>query len=308
MGFQNPIVGGIALRKPAIRSPDYVTGVSGWTINIDGSAEFNNGVFRGTVTASTFQGTDFIINQQGIFLYSGTPATGNLIISIASVAGTDSFGNVYPKGINVSGGGLINIPAAASSGVALTSEVFADPFARFVLQVDGTMNWGPGNLTQDTSLFRAQTGQLNTPGAFSVGTRLKVGTYAVKEVSAADTTWQVIGAGGAPAYKANWSASTTFHGLTVQSLQARLTIEDEVWLYGCAAAAAGAGTTVTTLAAGYFNTGHATAGDLMVSTGAGVESRIAFTVDTLGNVTLAAAAVTGDNYFWNVRLPLGNMP
>jgi hypothetical protein len=308
MGFQDPIVGGIALRKPAIRSPNYVAGVSGWTINIDGSVEFNSGTFRGTVTAGTFQGTNFIINSSGIFLYSGTPATGNLIISIASLAGTDSFGNVYPKGINVSGGGLINIPAAASSGVALTAQVFADPFSRFVLQVDGTMNWGSGAVTQDTRLYRPQTGQLNTDTAFSVGTRLKIGTYAVKEVAAADAVWQIIGVGGAPAYKANWSASTTFHGLTVQGLQARLTIEDEVWLYGCATAAAGAGTTVTTLAAGYFNATNATAGELMLSTAAGVESRQAFAIDTAGNVLLPVAAVTGDNYFWNVRLPLGNMP
>ena len=45
----NPIVGGVALRRPAIRSPDYQVGVSGWTINQDGSAEFNNATFRGTV-------------------------------------------------------------------------------------------------------------------------------------------------------------------------------------------------------------------------------------------------------------------
>lgn len=47
MPFTNPIVGGRVLIREAIQSPDYAPGVAGWTINRDGSAEFNNGVFRG---------------------------------------------------------------------------------------------------------------------------------------------------------------------------------------------------------------------------------------------------------------------
>lgn len=40
-GFSNPITGGQgALVRPAIKSPNYVPGVSGWSINRDGSAEF----------------------------------------------------------------------------------------------------------------------------------------------------------------------------------------------------------------------------------------------------------------------------
>lgn len=40
-----------------------------------------------------------IINQQGLFVYSSTPAAGNLIASIASVAGVDNFGNAYEAGM-----------------------------------------------------------------------------------------------------------------------------------------------------------------------------------------------------------------
>jgi len=48
--FSNSITGrGGALVRQSIHSPDYVPGVSGWTINRDGSSEFNNGVFRGSV-------------------------------------------------------------------------------------------------------------------------------------------------------------------------------------------------------------------------------------------------------------------
>ena len=101
-GFNNSILGGLtALIRPAIQSPNYIPGVSGWSINKDGTVEFNSGVFRGTVTAGTFIGTNFIINQQGIFLYSGTPAAGNLIIAITNNAGTDSFGNTFIEGLNV---------------------------------------------------------------------------------------------------------------------------------------------------------------------------------------------------------------
>ncbi|HZR54575.1 MAG TPA: hypothetical protein VFB06_34380 [Streptosporangiaceae bacterium] len=43
------LVGGTVLRRPAIRSPNFVSGVSGWSINIDGSAEFANATIRGSL-------------------------------------------------------------------------------------------------------------------------------------------------------------------------------------------------------------------------------------------------------------------
>jgi hypothetical protein len=244
----NPIVGGITLRIPAIRSPDYVPGVSGWTVNIDGSVEFNDGTFRGTVTAGTFQGNDFVINTQGIFLYSGAPAAGNLIISLASAGGTDTFGNVFPSGINVSGGNLINIPSANGSDVALTTEVYGDAFARFVLAVNGTMNWGDGVHAPDTSLFRPQANQLNTQGTFGIGLEAKVGTYLVRELSTGDATWQ------APAYTTGWSGTTAFGTLatgTFQTLQFRFDGQDGLVADGAFQAAASApGTAVCMLPAG----------------------------------------------------------
>lgn len=93
MPFSNPITAGTILVQPAIRSPNYVPGVSGWSINVDGSAEFDNLTFRGT-----FNGTDFIINSAGAFFYSSTPAAGNLIASIAITFGTDTFGNTVKPG------------------------------------------------------------------------------------------------------------------------------------------------------------------------------------------------------------------
>lgn len=53
-GFNNSIVGGIgALIRSYIRSPNYQPGVSGWSINKDGSAEFNNVLVRGLLQAAS---------------------------------------------------------------------------------------------------------------------------------------------------------------------------------------------------------------------------------------------------------------
>lgn len=51
MQFQDELAGGVTLIRPALQSPDYVTAVSGWSIKVDGSAEFSNVVIRGGGTA-----------------------------------------------------------------------------------------------------------------------------------------------------------------------------------------------------------------------------------------------------------------
>lgn len=90
MGFNDPITGQQgALIRQSIHSPNYVANVSGWTINKDGSAQFNQGTFLGSV---------IVEGANGIFVYNGTPALGSLIISIAGTAGVDPYGNVYGFG------------------------------------------------------------------------------------------------------------------------------------------------------------------------------------------------------------------
>ena len=92
--FPQDVVAGTQLVVPAIHSPNYVTGSTGWTINLDGSAEFNNLTIRGT-----FSGTNFIINSSGAFFYSPSEAAGNLVASITNNTGTDTFGNAYLSGV-----------------------------------------------------------------------------------------------------------------------------------------------------------------------------------------------------------------
>lgn len=64
------IVGGTVLRIPAIQAPDYVPGVSAWIIRQDGSAEFNDGTFRGSIEVGSLTGQHFWVNN---------PNTGDVI-------------------------------------------------------------------------------------------------------------------------------------------------------------------------------------------------------------------------------------
>ena len=150
----NPVVGGTVLRRPAIQSPNFVTTVSGWTINADGSAEFNNLTIRGT-----FNGTDYILSAAGFFLYSGTPANGNLVASIAPAATvSDGLGNtVKGGGFAAYGAGDIGLLAAGFLQL-IPAGLAAGGAAGFVEAIN------PG----DTILFSGQTSNVDTAATVEV--------------------------------------------------------------------------------------------------------------------------------------------
>lgn len=69
-----------------------------------------------------FAAGDTIINTQGIFIYEGTPALGNLKFSIAATAGVDQFGNVYTDNaaaynVAVAGGGYAQMASNPTTGL-----------------------------------------------------------------------------------------------------------------------------------------------------------------------------------------------
>ena len=86
-----PAVGNLIVSIAAVSGTDTVGNAYPQGLNVT----------TGTISGTTFKGTDSIINPAGIFLYSGTPATGNLIGSWVSTAGTDAFGNAYSAGLTV---------------------------------------------------------------------------------------------------------------------------------------------------------------------------------------------------------------
>lgn len=147
-GFSNPIVGGSGdLVYPQIRSPGFVSGVTGWRIGKDGTLEANNGIFRGTVEASDFA---------AVITVAGGPFAGTY--NVLTIPFTDALGNqvaivtwdnvshqplVSPYAAGVSGpgaGAIMNLQSGqqdnADSGAALWLESqeasgFPGPLALF---------------------------------------------------------------------------------------------------------------------------------------------------------------------------------
>lgn len=89
-----------------------------------GTDDFGNaypqGIFAaaGVIEGPEFIGENFEINAAGSFYYSGTPAFGNLISSVAPADGTDRFGNAYLAGTASYLGGFSTWSANAVTGGA----------------------------------------------------------------------------------------------------------------------------------------------------------------------------------------------
>jgi hypothetical protein len=99
-----------------------------------------------TFIGSVFEGTDFVINTDGAFFYSGTPASGNLIASITNAQVTDTFGNVAPAGVSAMNGG---ITVSLSSGALLLTPI--------------TTGYAPGSVTSFTgTLILSSPTETNT--------------------------------------------------------------------------------------------------------------------------------------------------
>lgn len=73
-GFQNPPVGAQgALTRDRIKSPDFQTGVTGWSVDKDGSAEFQSAILRGQITVTDPNtGHSVVIQTGSILLFTGS--------------------------------------------------------------------------------------------------------------------------------------------------------------------------------------------------------------------------------------------
>jgi hypothetical protein len=104
-GFADDIVGGGgSLIRKQIQSPNFnLATKTGWAILRNGDAFFFNVTASGLVTANSV-----VVSGagDGVFVYDGLPAFDSLVVSIASAAGSDGFGNSYSgPGISVSSPG-----------------------------------------------------------------------------------------------------------------------------------------------------------------------------------------------------------
>jgi hypothetical protein len=121
-GFSNPIIGGGgALVYPSIHSPNFnvanpaASPTPSWAILKSGLAYF----FGLVLSGGTITGPDYIINSSGIFLYSATPALGNLVVSLTPAAGVDSFGNVYGADLTVGTASNTQVSIRSSGGTGI---------------------------------------------------------------------------------------------------------------------------------------------------------------------------------------------
>lgn len=268
MTFRNPILGGggSTLLRPAIQSPNYVHGSAGWSINVDGTAEFNTGTFRGGLTVSNTQ-----------LDYNGTPATGNLVASIAETSGTDAYGNNYLAGITVYDpgfsyanlnngslifGGFVNgqpDPTMANgaavdqsgTGLLLTSGVATNnPNATGLTLVPGPTGLSVPNGNEGVAILRDS----DANSVVSLGLTGVVTPY---DLTGAPRHTTVVGAAGAPAYTTNWQAATSYGSVSsMESLRYSMLPSGHIRVHGAFAAGATAPTLneVFALPAGYFRT------------------------------------------------------
>lgn len=348
MAFSNEITGGQGtLVRPAIKSPDYSPGISGWSINKDGSAEFNNLTFRGT-----FRGNGVIINAAGFFLYSGTPAAGNMIGSWAPADGTDEFGNPYVAGLSLydADQNLNNFLGGPDNAIWNQAgfpdgEWVAMTVGNFVMGVGsptdginlgtagllGVLGVGfgsvwqspsdpPGGTYTENAFVRLMAG---TPGGgqgtvnepvMQMDGGISVQDAVVKYTSTFDIpSWRnVPEVWHTPVYGTNWLGSTTFNTSTNWgTLQYRKDAQDNLHICGAFKANTTApGATVFNLPAGYRPLKQW--GVFCQRNNAGTLSSGNLAVSPSGNVILLTAtglAVTASNEFLvpGGIIPLGNI-
>jgi hypothetical protein len=72
MPFSDQVANGLYLVIPALRSPNYVAGASGWTLNQDGTAEVGNAVIRGSLLVTDPDGSF-------VHVYDQNPGDGAII-------------------------------------------------------------------------------------------------------------------------------------------------------------------------------------------------------------------------------------
>jgi hypothetical protein len=163
---ENPVVAASALRIPAITSPGFnlqnpdASPTPSWAILSSGLAYFFGLVLQG----GGISGGTFIINNAGIFIYSGTPAGGNLIGSWTGAAGDDDFGNPYPEGLSVTVG---TIDGAMITGGAIMGTTITGASINGATITGGTVDAGILTITSGAGL--TVDGPLVTGGTITSG-------------------------------------------------------------------------------------------------------------------------------------------
>lgn len=326
-GFSNSILGGAQkLIRAAIQSPNFVSGVSGWIVRKDGTSEFDSITLRGQLVVQS--------STQGIFVYKGTPAAGNLAVAISSGPGTDSFGNQYGADITITDVTLgTGIKLYMADGQldwhhaqfaidplveALTAGSNADTPA---LALFSPTNDALGNLATAILLQGASADGTTSPGWVQLtGTNLNTGALVralfqvVGQIVATDPSvtpgktfatrgiekWHI------PALGSGWAAGP-FSG-TFQSIAYRIDAEDNLIIRGAIHTTSATPTaTIFTLPTAW-RPATSWRGPGAVKNDGGTPTVCFLEVDSSGAVSLTTnETVTAHDVYFMAVVPLGNL-
>jgi hypothetical protein len=179
-GFGNPILGGTALIRDNIHSPDFITGVSGWSINKDGTAEFNGVTVRGTIILGNGSTNTIILDntRDALFVYD---QFGKLVASVAPGSGVDSLGNHYFAGLSSYDGnaggvsstlvaGFLAINNGDTSGFPQSFRIIVEPAVGgpsndqpYAVITSPTQNGVPTPITSQIEMFGEDAAENRAP-------------------------------------------------------------------------------------------------------------------------------------------------
>lgn len=143
MPFTNPLVAGTTLIRTAIRSKGYVAGSAGWSVNSDGSAEFNNVTVRGKLYVVGASGSYLQIDKDGSndpFIALSPPDPTNLTWDPATIT-------------------TLSVPAAPTGELQLQAP--RTPIAggvRATMHIQGGGNVGDNKIIIDSPFIYSITG------------------------------------------------------------------------------------------------------------------------------------------------------
>jgi len=161
---------------------------------------------------------------------SGTYPNPGLAVPLALSAGSAASLLTVTNTTAAPSSPAVKVTSAAAGDQAAGAQVSGDGFLRFLAGSDGKLQWGPGNVTQDTDLYRASAGVLKTDGTLNAAGGLQAGGLAVGAldtaaadiqpigVQSAGTTGKAADAGHAHAANASLSLYTAPVGATAETM------------------------------------------------------------------------------------------
>lgn len=167
MPYSNPVVGGTALVRPAINSPNYVAGASGWSINRDGTTEFNDTTVRGSL---------FVVDSEGnvIISLSGNPGPDGNYLAIIDANG-DVVANITADG-NASFQDVNIVQSPTIAGLDFQSGII-DPLPRGPIAF-GQITSGTDTTTGEKGIF-----EIDFSASFGRQYRITAGFWAASSVA-----------------------------------------------------------------------------------------------------------------------------